>query len=119
MSWIPAPLVQPPEGDNRTYITAALPPDMVAKLEQVLDIAKRTHPRADVQGLIDMVMCAGITAVSSDSYTAIGTACAQRDTYRAALRKIHAESGNPADRTGKALTRVEGIAAQALRGDAR
>ena len=90
MSWIPAQLVQPPEGDNRTYVTAALPPDMVERLEQVLDTALRTHPRSTAQDIVDVVMCAGIEAVSSDSYTAISTACAQRDTYRRALRKIAA-----------------------------
>lgn len=69
MSWIPAPLVQPPEGDNRTYVTAALPPDMVARLEAVIEVALRTHPGADPQGLVDMVMCAGIEAVQDTNST--------------------------------------------------
>lgn len=109
MTWIPKPLVQPPEGDDRTYITAAVPPDMVARLEQVLDTAMRTHPKSDPQELVDMVMCAGIQAASGDSYTAIGTACAQRDTYRAALRKIAALPETAAARE------ATGIAEQALK----
>lgn len=99
MKRLPAPLVQPPEGDDRTYITAALPPDMVERLEQVLDTVMRTHPDADMQGVVDMVMCAGIEAVERGpadapvigaTGAALAAACAQRDTYRAALRKIAA-----------------------------
>lgn len=77
------------EGDQ-TYVTAALPPDMLQRLEDILDSAMRTHPDADPQAIIDVVMCAGIEAVQGNARSAVSTACAQRDTYRTALRKIAA-----------------------------
>lgn len=93
MKRLPAPLVPRPEGDDRIYVTAALPDDMADRLEHIIDTAQRTHPDADMQGLVDMVMCAGIEAVERGpadapvigaTGAALAAACAQRDTIPSA-----------------------------------
>ncbi|AUN95433.1 hypothetical protein [Pseudazoarcus pumilus] len=63
-----------------TPVTVWLSPDLVQRLERIIDITCETHPHAEPQDITDLVMAAGIEAAECDAPRAPQRAASARST---------------------------------------